>query len=125
MAYFKNIFREEFNQRPTFNGLEFNKLSETEASFLTAEFSKEEIDSAVASCNSDKTPGPDAFNFKFIHSAWEIIKHDVFYIVQEFWVSFKVPRGCNTAFITLIPKTENPTKFKDFRPISIVGCFSL
>nr|KAJ0226250.1 hypothetical protein LSAT_V11C100012300 [Lactuca sativa] len=29
--------------------------------------------------------------------------------------------GCNSSFITLIPKVENPLLVKDFRPISLIG----
>ena len=29
--------------------------------------------------------------------------------------------GCNSSFITLIPKVENMLLVKDFRPISLIG----
>jgi len=32
------------------------------------------------------------------------------------------PKGCNTSFIALVPKTENPIGLEEFRPISLVGC---
>lgn len=43
-------------------------------------------------------------------------------MVEEFWRSASLPKGCNNTFITLIPKTEKPTSFKDYRPISMIGC---
>ena len=33
-----------------------------------------------------------------------------------------IPKGCNASFITLIPKSENPQSFEEYRPISLVGC---
>lgn len=89
---------------------------------LTEPFSHDEIDAAVASCEGNKAPGPDGFNFAFVKSAWQVIKYDVYEIVERFWNSSQLPRGCNTAFIALIPKTESPCGFKDFKPISMVGC---
>nr|GEW05337.1 cysteine-rich receptor-like protein kinase [Tanacetum cinerariifolium] len=32
-----------------------------------------------------------------------------------------LPRGCNTSFITLIPKVQSPLVVSDFRPISLIG----
>ncbi|GKB80383.1 putative RNA-directed DNA polymerase, eukaryota, reverse transcriptase zinc-binding domain protein [Tanacetum coccineum] len=32
-----------------------------------------------------------------------------------------MPKGTNSAFITLIPKTPNPILIKDYRPISLIG----
>lgn len=84
--------------------------------------SHEEIDEAVKSCDGDKSPGPDGFNFNFIKPAWDVIKNDVYEIVKEFWSSSMLPAGCNTAFIVLIPKVDFPLGFKDYRPISMVGC---
>lgn len=89
---------------------------------LTEKFTHDEIDSAVASCDVSKAPGPDGFNFRFIKSAWEVIRSDIYDIVEEFWSSSRLPRGCNNVFIALIPKSTSPEGFKDYRPISMVGC---
>lgn len=91
-------------------------------SSLTAPFSREEIDDAVKSCDGQKARGSDGFNFSFIKAAWEVMKEDIYSMVDEFWASCTLQRGCNNAFITLIPKIECPIHFKEFRPISMVGC---
>lgn len=83
---------------------------------------KEEIDQEVSSCDSNKAPRPHGFNFKFVKSAWDVIKYDIYDIVNELWASSCLPRGSNTAFIALIPKVDSPSSFKDYRPISMVGC---
>lgn len=30
--------------------------------------------------------------------------------------------GCNSSFIFLVPKTKDPLKMNDYRPISLIGC---
>ncbi|XP_057249213.1 uncharacterized protein LOC130590681 [Beta vulgaris subsp. vulgaris] len=122
LEYFTNLFKEESFQRPIFQGLDFMKLSDQQAADLIEPISNQEIDNAVASCNPSKSPGPDGFNFRFIKSSWEIIKEDVYSIIQEFWLTGNLPKGSNVAFIALIAKTENPRGFKEYRPISMVGC---
>lgn len=121
-SFFKGIFIEEFQKRPTFENLQFNQLSADQAANLIKPFSYEEIEEAVKSCSSDKAPGSDGFNFKFIKNAWDIVKHDIYELVQAFWKSSQLPRGSNTAFIALLPKIPKPLNFKDYRPISMVGC---
>lgn len=59
VSYFKNIFREPYKSRPHFEGLEFRKLNNDQATKLIAPFSHEEIDRAVKECSSNKAPGPD------------------------------------------------------------------
>lgn len=105
-----------------FGDLNFNHLNDSHSEFLTSQFTHNEIDEAVASCDGSKSPVPYGFNFKFVKQAWEVIKEDVYGITNEFWHSSHLPRGCNTALIALIPKISNPEGFKDFRPISMVGC---
>ena len=121
-SFFKKIFTEDFVSRPIFKGLDFKTLSTEQASSLIRPFSQKEIDEAVESCNAQKAPGPDGFNFRFIKEAWEVIKSDVYRIVEEFWISGNLPKGSNVAFIALIAKCENPEGLKDYRPISMVGC---
>lgn len=121
-SFFKKIFTEDFHSRPRFDNLNFNTISSDQANFLISPFSHMEIEEAVKECDSNKAPGPDGFNFKFIKEAWDTIKYDIFGFVEEFWSSGKLPRGYNNAFIALIPKIDLPTGFKDYRPISMVGC---
>ena len=47
---------------------------------------------------------------------------DFYDTINEFWQKGTLPKGSNVAFIALIPKTESPSGFKDYRPISMVGC---
>lgn len=122
VRYFHGIFKEDHVVRPTFTSLNFTKLSEDECSLLISPFSREEIDEAIKSCDGQKSPGPDGFNFSFIKAAWEVIKEDIYSMVDFFWASRRLPKGCNNAFIALIPKVEGPSHFKEFRPISMVGC---
>lgn len=122
VSYFKGIFKESHRSRPTIEGLSFRKLSADQIKNLISPFRQEEIDMAVQACNSQKSPGPDGFNFRFIKEAWEVIKGDIYKIFDDFWISGKLPRGSNVAYIALIAKMEAPKEFKDFRPISMVGC---
>ena len=122
VRFFSNSFKEEYSCRPTFEGLAFNKLSPQQSASLIAPFSHREIDEAVESCNSQKSPGPDGFSFRFIKEAWEMIKFDVYKIVEDFASTCRLPKGANVAFIALIAKCDHPGGFKDFRPISMVGC---
>ena len=122
ISFFSKIFSEEFPLRPSYEGLEFKQINADQAAYLTAPFSHMEIDNAIDSCNAQKAPGPDGYNFRFIKEAWEVIKHDVYNIVEEFWRTSSLPKGSNVAFIALIVKCEHPEGFMDFRPISMVGC---
>jgi len=33
----------------------------------------------------------------------------------------RIRKGSNASFIALVPKVRNPTKFEQYRPISLVG----
>ncbi|GKB70539.1 cysteine-rich receptor-like protein kinase, partial [Tanacetum coccineum] len=80
-----------------------------------------EIKEAVWNCGSSKAPGPDGFSFKFFKKYWSMLEHDIVSFVKDFEVSGLIPRGCNSSFITLVPKVEDPLVISDFRPISLIG----
>jgi hypothetical protein len=52
---------------------------------------------------------------------WKLIENDVFEAVQQFFTNGKVPKGCNSSFIALIPKIPDANLIKDFRPITLIG----
>ena len=85
-------------------------------------FQKDEIKQAIWDCGSEKSPGPDGLNFKFIKKFWQVIKPDVLRFLNEFYVNGIFPKGCNASFIVLIPKVADPQFLNDYKPISLIGC---
>ncbi|GJU71912.1 retrovirus-related pol polyprotein from transposon TNT 1-94 [Tanacetum coccineum] len=52
---------------------------------------------------------------------WSLIEKDVLAAVKYFFHYSRIPKGCNSSFIALIPKTPEAKMVKDFRPISLIG----
>nr|GEW43437.1 RNA-directed DNA polymerase, eukaryota [Tanacetum cinerariifolium] len=69
----------------------------------------------------EKSPGPDGFSFGFYRQFWATIEKDVFKAINHFFTHADIPKGCNSSFITLIPKIPDANLVKDFRPISLIG----
>ncbi|XP_071715148.1 uncharacterized protein [Rutidosis leptorrhynchoides] len=84
-------------------------------------FTEDEVWLAIKDCGVSKAPGPNGFNFHFYHKYWNVIKEDLMKAIQWFWSSGDITIGCNTSFITLIPKKSNPINLRDYRPISLIG----
>lgn len=68
-----------------------------------------------------RPPDPSGFNFKFIKSSWEVIKDDVYKMVAEFWNSSTPLETATTPSSPSFQKVDNPSSFKDYYPISVVG----
>ena len=85
---------------------------------LDDEVSYEEVKQALFSIHLDKAQGPDGFNAYFFHKVWHIVGDDLVAAIQSFFTSGHLLRELNNTAITLIPKSQNPTRLLDFRPIS-------
>lgn len=48
------------------------------------------------------------------------VKNDVFDFVVEFFQNARLLFGCNSSFITFIPKVTSPVVINDFWPISLI-----
>ncbi|GKB40474.1 RNA-directed DNA polymerase, eukaryota [Tanacetum coccineum] len=116
-------FTENIPHRPRFHSNKFKKISELQKCFLERPFEYVEIKNAVWSCGEDKASGPDGFTFRFIRHFWNLIRDDFIKAVKHFETEKSIARGCNSSFISLIPKVSNPLLPQDFRPISLVGCY--
>ena len=84
-AYFSNIYSESLATRPTMGSADFMKLSENQAAWLEREITIEEVQLAIFSSEGSKAPGPDGFNFNFYKKFWELMQHDLFTMVLEFF----------------------------------------
>jgi len=92
---------------------------------LDAPFSEEEVWKTINSIPSDKALGPDGFTGKFYKVCWQIIKDDIMSAMSAVWSrKFGNFHLLNSAYITLLPKKEDATSVKDFRPISLVHSFA-
>ena len=67
----------------------------------------------------DTSPGPDGFTVNFFHHFWEMIKIDVWNIVEQSRVSRCILPALNATFLTLIPKNEGADFPNKFCPISL------
>ncbi|GJY17125.1 putative RNA-directed DNA polymerase, eukaryota, reverse transcriptase zinc-binding domain protein [Tanacetum coccineum] len=94
--------------RPTYSSSLFNQLSVDEVQLLDTPFSDVVIKDAVWDYGSDKAPGPDGFTFKFLKKHWNLLEYDIIDYVKDFEATAHIPKGCNSSFITLLPKVEDP-----------------
>lgn len=120
--FFRNKFHEPWPVRPKLISSLFKRLKPDQSSFIEAEITLYEIKIAVWCCGSDKAPGPDGLTFKLFKSKWESMKVDISRYVKHFESFGNFSPGCNSSFITLVPKVKDPTTLSDYRPISLIGC---
>lgn len=81
----------------------------------------EETKNAVFAMNPDKSPGPDGMSAAFYRQHWETIKPGVFSFVNQFFERNYLDPKVNQTNICLLPKIENPSTIKDYRPISLAN----
>ena len=73
---------------------------------LTRPITQEEVDQAVKDMPPGKEPGPYGFTTYFFHHCWDLIKRDVWEVVEESRTSGVVLPALNTTFLSLIPKED-------------------
>nr|GEX09959.1 RNA-directed DNA polymerase, eukaryota, reverse transcriptase zinc-binding domain protein [Tanacetum cinerariifolium] len=119
--HFANRFSAHSPNRCKLNFVFSNKLSPDLASDLERPITRAEVRSAVWGCGENKSLGPDGFTFEFFRKYWDILGVDFCAAIDWFFEHCTFARGCNSSFITLIPKTQDPKFISDFRPISLIG----
>ena len=85
---------------------------------LEVPFTTVEMDNIVKNMPTDKSPGPDGFN-AFLKKSWNTVKEQFYQLCHDFHVGTVNIESINTAYITLIPKTNYPIYVNDFRAISL------
>nr|GEX78437.1 RNA-directed DNA polymerase, eukaryota [Tanacetum cinerariifolium] len=76
----------------------------------------------IMACGENKSSGPDGYTFEFFREFWNVIGPDLCIAVQWFFEHGSFTSGCNSSFVTVIPKTLDPKVVNDYRPISLIGC---
>ena len=74
----------------------------------------QEVQEAVFQMKVGTSPGPDGFTVNFFHHFWEMVKMDVWKIVDNSRIMGHIFPALHATFLTLIPKCEGantPEKF--------------
>ncbi|GJQ88864.1 RNA-directed DNA polymerase, eukaryota [Tanacetum coccineum] len=119
--HFANRFRAPVDTRYKLNYTFPNKLQPDQMATLESPVSKDEVRNTVWGCGENKSPGPDGFSFEFFLKFWDTVGSDFCEAVEWFFEHSSFSRGCNSSFIALIPKNQDPKFVNDYRPISLIG----
>ena len=121
VQFYKNLYKEIEGWRPLVEGLEFDRIGNLERVWLERKFEREEILQVVSDLDENKAPGPDEFTMAFYHHCWRVLEKDVLAVFEEFFQRCKFEKSLKATFIALIPKRNDASNIRDFRPISLVG----
>jgi len=121
--YYKDILIETSEDRT----VEIRWITSHIPSLVTSEqnetlmrpITQEEVDQAVKEMPLGKAPSPDGFTINFFHHCWDLIREEVWQVVEESRTSGQVLSTLNSTFLTLISKDEMVTHPKQFRPIAL------
>ena len=78
-----------------------------------------EVEEEVFQMKEGTSLGPYVFRLNLFHHFWDLIKMEVWTIVEDSRVSRRIFLALNATFITLIPKSEGADSLDKFRPISL------
>ena len=120
VSYFQNIYtttspsniNEVTSVIPT-------RVTEEMNANLSRIFTKDEVVRALQQIHPTKAPGPDGMSAIFYHKYWNIVGPNVINMVLNVLNSNLSLSEINKTNISLIPKTNHPTKMTEFRPISL------
>ena len=119
-SYFQSVYTRDPSILPTpVVNLFTEVISDEVNENLCRPFTDEEISNAIFQIGPLKAPGPDGFPARFYQRNWGVLKQEIILAVRKFFDTGQMPIGINDTSIVLIPKVDNPTELKDFRPISL------
>ncbi|XP_072077756.1 uncharacterized protein [Arachis hypogaea] len=98
---------------------ELPSLSREAIESLTRNVSKEEVRKVVMGINSFKAPGADGFQDFFFKKYWEVVGTEVWELVKKAFAWFDLDSALFDTLVVLIPKVDNPSRMKEFRPINL------
>jgi hypothetical protein len=119
-AYFKDLYKKDDSvHHEEATSVLQQKITPEMNEVLCKPFTDDEISFALFQIGPTKAPGPDGFPACFYQRNWATFKEDIIQAVKNFFEKGVMPDGVNETAIVLIPKNNNPSSLKEYRPISL------
>jgi hypothetical protein len=124
--FYKDLFGPSPMSSINMSNFHMNSLSEEDRILLTAPFSIEEIKLVVFSLKHNSAPGPDGIPAEFFQDFWDLIHIELWNLFKDFYDGVLDIKRLNFGLVTLIPKVDNPTDMRNFRPICLLNvCYKI
>lgn len=125
ISFYKNLYSSTFDECWGLEGLDWHQISDEQTVWLERPFELEKVKRAVFDCGKDKSPSPDGFSLAVLQRNWEVVKGDLFRVMEEFYSNGVINKATNETYICLIPKKTNSINVTDFRSISLTSLFKI
>eukprot|EP00253_Pinus_taeda_P031908 PITA_31908 len=97
-------------------------IEQDDSEELLKEVTMAELEATLKWFKKDKIPGPDGWTIEFYLAFFDLLGNDLLQIVEESRRRGRISSAIKSTFIALIPKSNAPNTFDDFRPISLCNC---
>jgi hypothetical protein len=102
---------------------EDENVTERENESLVSPFNEEEIKTTLFQMKKkNKAACLDGFWIEFFQVCWSFIKNDMVELFASFHDQSMDIKRLNYGIITLLPKTKEAVRIKQFRPICLLNC---
>lgn len=122
VSFYETLYTKKISVRQLPASLSWAPITQLQRDLLEAPFIEAEISFAVKDLETNKTPGPDGFTAEFYKKYWNILKHDILKVFQDFFRKGIINASLNETYICLIPKKMDARTVSDYRPISLISC---
>ena len=95
------------------------KINENTNEILLADFTKEEILTALKQMHPDKASGPDNFSALFFQKYWNMMGNKVVAACLDVLNNGAEVGNLNETYVVLIPKKKQSVRVSDFCPINL------
>lgn len=119
ISYFRNQLQVDQQHDDSLVVVVPSLISEGSNIDLISPPSIDDVKDSIFSKSGENAARPDGFSGKFYSHCWDIIGVDFNTTILEFFAGFPMPSSWTSTLIAMIPKIDNPSSFKDLRPIRL------